>query len=265
MNLTQLFTELWHRYAAINPQAQAIHDLLQQRGDRIVNDHLAFRTFRHPRLGLDQLAHPFENLGYRAVGTYHFKAKKLLARHYEAPDAPKIFISELILDQCSETLRQIVHQMIDAIPPTVRVDQDFLLRGRPWPPVSRAVWQQLRDESEYAAWMAAFGYCANHFTILVNALTTIPDLEALCALLRERGFTLNESGGLIKGGPAVHLAQASTRAPDVQIDFVDGTAAIPGCYYEFAQRYPLPDGTLFQGFVADSADRIFESTDAGPR
>ena len=30
---------------------------------------------------------------------------------------------------------------------------------------------------------------------------------------------------------------------------------------DFALRYPLPNGELFQGFVANSASRIFESTD----
>jgi hypothetical protein len=45
------------------------------------------------------------------------------------------------------------------------------------------------------------------------------------------------------------------------VTFTDGTRAIPSCYYEFARRYRLPGGELFQGFVAASADRIFESTD----
>jgi len=35
---------------------------------------------------------------------------------------------------------------------------------------------------------------------------------------------------------------------------------VPTCYYEFAKRYPGPDGKLFPGFVAASADKIFEST-----
>ena len=42
--------------------------------------------------------------------------------------------------------------------------------------------------------------------------------------------------------------------------FDDGSKVIPCCYYEFARRYPLPNGNLFQGFVAKSADKIFEST-----
>ena len=43
------------------------------------------------------------------------------------------------------------------------------------------------------------------------------------------------------------------------VDFTEGMEEIPSCYYEFALRYPK-DGELFQGFVAASADKIFEST-----
>nr|WP_293271384.1 hypothetical protein [Nannocystis sp.] len=45
------------------------------------------------------------------------------------------------------------------------------------------------------------------------------------------------------------------------MEFSDGVYAVPGCYYEFARRYPGPDGALFDGFIEGSADRIFESTD----
>ncbi len=37
---------------------------------------------------------------------------------------------------------------------------------------------------------------------------------------------------------------------------------IPSCFYEFAKRYPQADGELYTGFVAASADKIFESTNA---
>ena len=39
-----------------------------------------------------------------------------------------------------------------------------------------------------------------------------------------------------------------------------GAHSIPCCYYEFAKRYTQADGKLFRGFVAQSADKIFEST-----
>jgi hypothetical protein len=49
----------------------------------------------------------------------------------------------------------------------------------------------------------------------------------------------------------------------VKVDFSDGAQYIPGCYYEFARRFPMPDGRLFRGFVTGSADKIFESTNKG--
>ena len=72
---------------------------------------------------------------------------------------------------------------------------------------------------------------------------------------------LNDAGGAIKGTPAEHLEQSSTRADSIEVAFADGRARIPSVYYEFARRYPLPSGELFHGFVPASADKIFESTD----
>ncbi len=34
-------------------------------------------------------------------------------------------------------------------------------------------------------------------------------------------------------------------------------------FYEFAKRYPTANGKLYQGFVAASADKFFESTNVG--
>ena len=45
------------------------------------------------------------------------------------------------------------------------------------------------------------------------------------------------------------------------VRFNQGEFEIPNSYYEFAKRYPSEEGKLFQGFVAASADKIFESTD----
>jgi hypothetical protein len=47
----------------------------------------------------------------------------------------------------------------------------------------------------------------------------------------------------------------------LEFNFVEGTFEIPSCYYEFALRYPDTDGKLYSGFIAKSADKIFESTD----
>lgn len=78
--------------------------------------------------------------------------------------------------------------------------------------------------------------------------------------LEKNGFVLNKSGDAIKGTPADLLEQSSTMANEISVQFADGIYKIPSCYYEFAKRYKMPNGSLYQGFVAASADKIFEST-----
>jgi hypothetical protein len=79
--------------------------------------------------------------------------------------------------------------------------------------------------------------------------------------LKDHGYQLNSSGGEIKGTAKEMLEQSSTLADQVEVRFSDGSHVIPGCYYEFARRYRNAAGKLFSGFIAGSADKIFESTD----
>ncbi|MGL4896671.1 MAG: DUF1338 domain-containing protein, partial [Shewanella sp.] len=60
--------------------------------------------------------------------------------------------------------------------------------------------------------------------------------------------------------PEVLLEQSSTMADTIAVEFSDGVLEIPSCFYEFALRYPKANGELYTGFVAASADKIFEST-----
>ena len=110
-DLDTLFARLWDNYREVTPSADRIHKILgAEEGQAIVNDHIALRTFNLDPVRLDALAQHFTGLGYREGGEYHFKAKKLYARHYEHPDpdVPKVFISELLVDQCSPALESIV-------------------------------------------------------------------------------------------------------------------------------------------------------------
>src|SRR5690606_41440472 len=76
--------------------------------DVIIDLH-SFPTRRSSDL-LEKLAAHFKALGYEECGEYHFEAKKLYAKHYEHPDRslPKVFISELLLDKCSDYLRETI-------------------------------------------------------------------------------------------------------------------------------------------------------------
>jgi len=109
--------------------------------------------------------------------------------------------------------------------------------------------------------LAAHGYGANHFTVSVNQLDKFESVKSVNDHLREAGFSINESGGEVKGSAKVLLEQSSTMADRVEVNFAGEQQVVPGGFYEFALRYPMADGNLYQGFVAASADKIFESTD----
>ncbi len=256
--------KMWADYVAINPLAKKVYDLLTTEGEKIQNDHIALRTFNHPRVCVDVLAKPFLESGYSYKGDYHFPEKKLYAKHYEHTDdtLPKIFISELKLEEFSPALRAQVESYISQIPAGRENDFDFSSQGRPWK-VTTTQYQALLKESDYAAWLAAFGYRPNHFTVLINVLKNFSDILFLNEWLKKKGFHLNASGGEVKGTPEVFLEQSSTLANNIEVTFDDGKLTIPACYYEFAKRYPLKTGKLYQGFVATSADKIFESTNRG--
>jgi len=242
-SLHDLMRLMWTDYSGMNPQVKRIHALLQGRGENVVNDHIALRTFDDKRVGLDVLARAFTAHGYKPCGEYVFTEKKLFARHFEHADAnmPKVFISELKLAECSANVQQRVGRLLDQIDPQALSRWDLPVSGRLWN-VSHADYESLAGESEYAGWTAAFGFRANHFTVLVNELKTFASLEALNAFLKEQGFKLNSSGGEIKGSPDQLLEQSSTLADQVEVAFSDGSHRIPCCYYEFARRYPAADG-----------------------
>ncbi len=254
----EMLAALWRDYTSTTPQAARIHQLLGSRGETVRNDHVALRTF--DALGIAALAAPFEAFGWRPRESYRFADKHLRARYWQHPDAalPKVFISELVAAELSSGAQRIIAELVGQLPAGFRV---LPWGGRPWT-LTHATYEALLAESEYAAWVAAFGFRVNHFTVDAGSLTSFGDLAALCDFLVAHGFVLNDAGGVIKGTPAEHLEQASTRADSIAVAFADRSAQIPSCYYEFARRYRLPSGELFHGFVPTSADKIFESTDA---
>ena len=261
---TELFEQLWQNYLQVTPSATAIHKLLgKENGKDVINDHIALRTFNLDKVNKEKLAAHFEAVGYKQCGEYDFEAKKLKAKHYEHtnPEMPKVFISELLVEEFSEPVQAIINKMVESLDESVLTADNFLYSGTHWQ-VSQQDYQTLLAESEYAAWMAAWGYRANHFTVNINLLTQFDTIEQVNQTLKDAGFVLNSAGGEIKGSPDVLLEQSSTMADKANVEFSDGTLEIPSCFYEFALRYPMSNGELYTGFVAASADKIFESTNA---
>ena len=262
MSIQKVLKNMWQDYLVLNPEAQRVVDALLAEGESIVNDHIALRTFNVGVVALDECAKSFLSMGYEEKKSYFFETKKLRAKHYEHnadPSIPKIFISELLVDEFSTEFQDIVNSLVSHICADQVQQPDFFHSGRPWD-VSLSQHETLLNESDYGAWMAAIGYRPNHFTVSINNLKKYSDIHTLNDFLKSKGFKLNSSGGEVKGTPNVFLEQSSTLANRVEVEFTDGKKEIPSCYFEFAKRYPLESGELYQGFITKSADKIFEST-----
>ena len=234
MTAAELLDVLWRDYVAASPQAEAIRYALAARGEIVSSDHVALRTFALPGIGADALAMPFEALGWRrCVPDEVHGAVRARCWHHDDAALPRVMISELAIDALSPSAQAVIRALVDQRP----AQPGALPYDRPWRP-SYADYCALLAESEHAAWVAAFGLRANHFTIDVAALSTFPDLVALDAFLVEHGVALDDSGGAIKGSPAALLEHSTTRPDRVAVEFDDATVRIPSCYYELVRRYP---------------------------
>ena len=81
-----MLEELWQEYLARVSYAKTYVDMVHARGGKVVNDHIALRTFNthtgDQPAGIEGLARVFTALGYEARGEYVFTKKKLFAKHY---------------------------------------------------------------------------------------------------------------------------------------------------------------------------------------
>ena len=278
---------LMTRYRERVPDVQAILDRMVQNGlintvAEIQNDHIAFRTMGVENLGITSLEKIFLHLGYKKMDRYHFPTKKLSAYWYAPPKPhfPRIFISQLMVDQLSDQNNAIIHSYtnevtqdpVDLLNLDNPAEVDDFLHKPLWRTPTWLDYQALSRESEYAAWVIYNRYYLNHFTISVHKL---PDgfntISQFNNFLEKNGFKLNDSGGKIKTSRDGLLIQSSTVAEMIDAEFASSEGEGPviqkisGSYVEFAERRLInPDGDMNgerrDGFEVGNADRIFEST-----
>ncbi|KAL4451426.1 hypothetical protein ABPG77_009498 [Micractinium sp. CCAP 211/92] len=273
-------------YWESTPTAEAAVNCLEERYPQslIGFDHLAFRTFGVEGLGIASVARLFTDFGYTRRDALDFPAKKLRAYWYSPPDPdlPRVFISELKVEELSPEAQAVVLKYAGGPAAAALLGKygpmSSLLGVQPWCTPSLDDWELLSQESEYAAWVLVHGYALNHTTIAVHRLEGHEGgLAALNTFLQEQGFVLNDSGGITKASPDGRLLQSSTVADRVSYCFCGGeTQLVPGAYIEFAERLVLPQFAGMQprevgeqhrrdGFETASADRIFESTTLAAR
>ncbi|KAK4779947.1 hypothetical protein SAY87_016053 [Trapa incisa] len=275
-------------YLNRNPTAKAVLDLVRSAGeDQISYDHLAFRAFGVNDHGIDSMASFFLEHGYTPREELRFPAKKLRALWFSPPKSslggagsrvqgplPRIFISELLVDQMSPQAQEIIRRYTSISASGNKYAALASALGTlTWERPLHSEFQLLARESEYAAWTLVNGYALNHVTISAHQLkSTLRSINNLNKFIEDNGFKLNSKGGVLKVSPDGLLQQSSTVADSFPFQFSDGvTEAVPCSYIEFAERLVLPQ---FQnlpekevkeihrrdGFEVGNADKIFEST-----
>tara|TARA_B100001175_G_scaffold180916_1_gene153544 strand:- start:1193 stop:1987 length:795 start_codon:yes stop_codon:yes gene_type:complete len=258
MKIEDFLIKMWKDYSELNPHIIKVLQLIKNKeSNKIINDHIALRTFNHKKVNRHILSKYFVENGYKPVEDLFFTKKKLKATYYihSNPSLPRIFISELLLENFSNSLQQIINKKIEEIDDKLISNPIFLTSGIPWNPIDFETYKNIQKESDYASWVLAMGYIANHFTVSVTDCSYFKNLEQLNNYLKENGFEINLSGGEIKGSKKQGLEQSSIMSKEILVNFSNGLYKVPGCYYEFAYRY-----NNFNGFITQSANHIFEST-----
>ncbi|WP_017325122.1 DUF1338 domain-containing protein [Synechococcus sp. PCC 7336] len=297
----QLWERLWQTYLGRVPYARIYQQTIEAAGGAIANDHIAFRSLRLDTetphgaidLGILYLAWMFESLGYEVAGEYEFPDRHLYARHYLHPERdrfalPKLFISELLVDELPSPIVQSIYQSVrsghfadvQTLKQTIETaSNDFAIQQtadrlqtvftRPWNPPLRSVVEAVNKVSQYGAWVLLHGYAVNHFTGYVNAQNTphFPDIESTALALAERGVPMKVA---IEGSWGSGLRQTATHAViemvSVRDDETGASMQIPWpyAYFEIAERNWVevsPGQTeLFEGFLGAQAQNLFEMT-----
>ncbi|GAB1538029.1 DUF1338 domain-containing protein [Scytonema sp. NUACC21] len=292
----RLWELLWQDYSTRVSYARIYAQMIQTAGGTVANDHIAFRSLRMTvdspqgsvNLGIDYLEQLAQALGYEAVGEYSFPETHLYARHYRHPqqeelDLPKLFISELIVDELPKNTVQLIHQTVsganlfsfsalfDAFGTnTERLAKELVkVFTIPWQPAKRSVIEEVSKVTQYGAWVLLHGYSVNHFTGYVNRQNTptYPDIDTTAQGLANLGVPMKDK---IEGDIACGLRQTATQAVaevvSVLDDLTDAEIQIPWtyAYYEIAQRYMVEvepgKQELFDAFLGQNAQQLFEMT-----
>ncbi|CAN6908242.1 unnamed protein product [Brassica oleracea] len=83
----------------------------------------------------------------------------------------------------------------------------------------------------------------NHLAFSVHRLKhQFSDIKCIKEYLEEKGFELNNDGGILKVSQDGLLLQVSSISEKIAFEFADGvTETIPASYIEFTQRLVLPE------------------------
>ena len=292
-----LLQNLWQQYLRRVSYARRYTALVTEKGGKVVPDHLAFRTLNtqtgEQPSGISAIRHLIEPLHYRQAGSYRFSRLMLSAAHFEHPDPalPKIFVSQLEVDQCPEWAQQMIRETVKdasyllsdmAIELLNYLQQDGQINTeaaeilteeltgyfrRPWNLPHLDDLLKINDVSQYAAWTLLHGNAVNHFAVLFNEqqVPDWPDLETTCRALAENGLPMKER---IEGDKGSLVRQSATQAVKETFRLRDTSGNFEEVewtygYLELTERgFTTEQGKpkLFQGFLPDQVFHLFAMT-----
>lgn len=280
-----LFDDLLERV----PLAAVYTEEKMARGEQVMLDHGALRTVAFEEMALPGGHQAFSRLlgplGYRLAGRYPLEDLGMCGFVYCHLDLPEtlsqFFVSELYPDKFSETFQEAVARVLaDSVDPIQPQHQQLLARlsrdgklpqeealqllpalmacfGRQHPLPTFADYQQLLGESREMAWIATEGNVFNHATDRVS------DLDSVVTEQREKQRPMKPA---IEEGQHARIRQTAYRAHTVERQFSEdegqGPRPVPGSFFEFIQRGPMPEdpGRLDLRFDSRNAQGIFTMT-----
>lgn len=261
------------------------------RGGKVSFDHGALRTIDGPTgalpSGFGAFSRFLEPLGYEEAGLYPLPRLRMTGRafaHRDMPeDIPQFFVSELhvhtlavdaqsaaarVFGKSADPLGPADWALLDALKAHGSSDIETAIAGLPGlvrafgvqhQPPSQSDYERLLAASAEGAWIATEGNAFNHAT------DRVPDVVALADDLKTQGYPMKASVEFSANG---RVRQTAFLADKVMRPFrqMDGTATereVPGSFYEFISRDPIPgEGGLDLTFDSGNATGIFAVTKA---
>ena len=270
----------------------------RSQGRRVMVDHGAVRTVDWPDNGglpggVESIRRLLVPLGYEEVGVYPLDRIHMTGKvfaHADLPEGvPQYFVSELHVSRlpssAQEAVSRVVGSSVDPVTPSLAGLLDSAAAPR-WLPVADAValvrgvascfgrhhpepllddYSLLLAHSAEMAWIATEGNAFNHAT------DRVPDVDALALSLRD-DWPLKDTVERSRSG---RVRQTALRADGVVRRFRTASGGVverevPGSFFEFISRDPLPDGdgalegdgggALDLSFDAGNAQGIFHMT-----
>ncbi len=281
-----LFDDLLERV----PTGRAYVEQVLAEGSKVTFDHGALRTVKGLQTGRlpagdAAFSRILEPLGYGVAAVYPLDRIAMTGRAYTHRDLPQLipqfFVSELHPEGFSPGFQKAVGRVLASSRDPVTPEGAGLLaelstEGALAPDGAARLlvvltgcfarqhevpalddYEILLAESPEMAWIATEGNTFNHAT------SRVADVAALAAAARRAGHPIKDSVETSSNG---RVRQTAYRAAMVERAFLDESGRpvsreVPGSFYEFISRDPLPDGSgLDLGFDAGNAQGIFKMT-----